>query len=678
MNHLIHESSPYLLQHAHNPVNWFAWSQHAFDEAKASDKPILLSIGYSTCHWCHVMERESFEDEETAAFMNAHFISIKLDREEFPELDKIYMEAVQYLQGHGGWPLNVFLLPDRRPFFGGTYYPPFRRQNMPSWLDVLNNIRDAWVSRRNVILEQAEKIEELIRNGEDTLLNDSISLEIFPKYSFKDDINTAYIKLSAQFDIHNGGFGHAPKFPSFMALSALLHHHYYYEDSLAIDMVRKSLDRMLNGGIYDQVGGGISRYATDEAWNIPHFEKMLYDNALLIETLGFAYQKDQNAFYKESAIATLNFLERELKDESGMFFSALDADSEGVEGKYYVWNYNELNSPDLELSEHLFNFYNVSKEGNWEQTNILFTSESPETYAQKNNLNEHDWQKAIRDFKKRLLSKRNERIRPALDNKIILSWNAMLIPGFLKWAALEDSKAWSEKAASLFTRLKKTFSSSDHHLARICTNGQIKMAGNLDDYAYMIRAAIELYQFTGNSDYLADAIKWTAIVQTEFVDPKDDLFFMTADYNSDVFIRLRELYDLTSASSNAVMMENLWLLGWIINEAPYQEKARLMLSKMWTSITKFPLSFSYWLRAGLKIINDFRSIEFIGLKDQEFRSAYNCHFLPDSIIKQPAFSLLSIEGSRSLHTASTYAIVCSESACSNPLTNVDEFLNALK
>lgn len=678
MNYLIHESSPYLLQHSHNPVNWFAWGQNAFNEAKSNDKPILLSIGYSTCHWCHVMERESFEDEETAAFMNAHFVNIKLDREEFPELDRIYMEAVQYLQGHGGWPLNVFLLPDKRPFFGGTYYPPYRRQNMPSWLDVLNNIKDAWVSRRQVIIEQAEKIEELILNGEVALLKDTISVELFPKYSFKDDINSAFIKLNAQFDKQHGGFGHAPKFPSFMALSGLLYHHFYYRDFLAADMVKKSLDNMLFGGIYDQIGGGISRYATDESWNIPHFEKMLYDNALLIETLGLAFQNSPNEYYRDAAMATLEFLDREMKDDSGMYFSALDADSEGVEGKFYVWNYEELRSLNFDLADHLFSFYHISAEGNWEHTNILFITETPESYAQRNSLNVNEWQQAIRDFKRIVLSKRGERLRPALDNKIILSWNAMLIPAFIKWATIDNNIVWSENAITLFDQLKNTFASSDHHLARVCTNGQIRMIGNLDDYAYMIRAAIELHQFTGNSHYLADAIKWTAIVQTEFVDTKDDLFFMTAENNADVFIRLKELYDLTSASSNAVMMENLWLLGWIIDETDYKEKARLMLSKMWNSITKFPLSFSYWLKAGLRIINDFRSIELIGSRDEEFRLAYKCHFFPNSILKQPAFLLLSTEGSRIQHTDSAYAIVCSETACSNPLTTVDEFINALK
>ncbi len=678
MNHLINESSPYLLQHSHNPVHWFAWNQAAFDEANKRDKPILLSIGYSTCHWCHVMERESFEDEETAAFMNANFINIKLDREEFPELDKIYMEAVQYLQGHGGWPLNVFLLPDKRPFFGGTYYPPFRRHNMPSWLDVLNNIKDAWTSKRQLVIEQAEKIAELIQNGETTLIKDAISPELFSKYSHKDDITTAYIKLSAQFDKQNGGFGHAPKFPSFMALSGLLHHHFYYQDQLAVDMVKKSLDSMIFGGIYDHVGGGISRYATDEAWNIPHFEKMLYDNALFLETLGLAYQKNENDFYRETAAATLQFLEREMKDESGMFYAALDADSEGVEGKFYVWNYDELNSLNVSQADHLLAFYNVSSEGNWEHTNILHITESVESYAQRNNLNLSEWQETIREFKSTLLIKRGERIRPGLDNKIILSWNAMLIPAFLKWAAVDNGTAWSQNAIALFARLKKTFTLSGNQLARVCTNGKVRMMGNLDDYAYMIRAAIELHQFTGESDYLADAIKWTAIAQTEFVDPEDNLFFMTAENNSDVFVRVKELYDLSSASSNAVMMENLWLLGWIIDEDAYKEKAGNMMAAMWISVTKHPLSFSYWLKAGLRIVNDFRSIDLIGSDAEGFRRAYICHFFPNSIIKQASFHLHSVEGSHFQHTDSTYAIVCSEAACSNPLRTADELINALK
>lgn len=678
MNHLIHESSPYLLQHSHNPVNWFAWGGEALEKAKGEDKPILLSIGYSTCHWCHVMERESFEDEETAAFMNAHFINIKLDREEFPELDKIYMEAVQYLQGHGGWPLNVFLLPDKRPFFGGTYYPPFRRQNMPSWLDVLNNIRDAWISRRQVVIEQAEKIAELIQQGEVALIKDAIAPALFSKYSYKDDVNTAYIKLSAQFDRDHGGFGHAPKFPSFMALSGLMHHHFYYQDNLAVEMVKTSLDGMILGGIYDQVGGGISRYATDEAWNIPHFEKMLYDNALLLETLGLACQNESNAYYKETAAATLEFLQREMKDDSGMYYSALDADSEGVEGKFYVWNYKELKSLNLSNIDHLLSFYNVLPEGNWEHSNILYATEYAVAFAQKNELNLSDWEESILEFKRALLARRKERIRPGLDNKIILSWNAMLIPAFLKWASLDTDKAWSQNALTLYNQLKITFSDPDYYLSRVYTNGQSRLSGNLDDYAYMIRAAIELHQFTGDSTYLADAVKWTAIVLTEFNDPADDLFYMTPEHNSDVFVRVKELYDLSSPSSNAVMMENLWLMGWIIDELSYRDKAKHMLSKMWISITKYPLSFSYWLRAGLRIINDFRSVEIIGSGDQSFRSAFHSHFLPGTIIKKASFLSQSADRSLLQHTDNTYAIVCSEAACSNPLSTPEELINALK
>jgi uncharacterized protein YyaL (SSP411 family) len=678
MNHLIHESSPYLLQHAHNPVNWFAWGEAAFTKAKEEDKPILLSIGYSTCHWCHVMERESFEDEETAAFMNTHFINIKLDREEFPELDKIYMEAVQYLQGHGGWPLNVFLLPDKRPFFGGTYYPPFRRQNMPSWLDVLNNIKDAWNGRRQVVIEQSEKIAELIREGEVALIKDAINPEIFSKYSYKDDINSAYIKLSAQFDRQNGGFGHAPKFPSFMALSGLLHHYFYYNDKLATDMVKKSLDSLILGGIYDQVGGGISRYATDEAWNIPHFEKMLYDNALLLETLGLAVQNDSNDYYKEIAAETFEFLEREMKDETCMYYSALDADSEGVEGKFYVWDFAELKSLNIDHLDHLLSFYNVQPEGNWEHSNILYSTEYSDSYALKNNLNLSDWNNSIREFKKSLLTKRIERIRPGLDFKIILSWNAMLIPAFLKLASLDKDKEWSQNAINLFEQLKTTFSDQDHYLSRVYTKGQSRLSGNLDDYAYMIRAAIGLHQFTGESDYLSDAVKWTAIVRTEFNDPVDGLFFMTAEHNSDVFVRVKELYDLSSPSSNAVMMENLWLMGWIIDEMAYREQATSMLSKMWISITKYPLSFSYWFRVGLRIINDFRSVEIVGSEDKKFRTALNCHFIPGSIIKQHSIHLQSVGISQVQYTDSTYAIVCSETACTNPLSSPEELINALK
>jgi uncharacterized protein YyaL (SSP411 family) len=441
-NRLIKETSPYLLQHAYNPVDWYPWGEEALLKAKAADKPILVSIGYAACHWCHVMERESFENEATASFMNEHFINIKIDREERPDLDHIYMDAVQAMSGSGGWPLNVFLTPDQLPFFGGTYFPPERMHNRPSWLEVLGGVSKGYQEKKEAIIAQADTLKaHLVKsNAFGMLTADQSSIN---EHFSDDSLNTIAQKILEQADNVDGGFGNAPKFPQSYCIIYLLRHYHFTKDQAALDQALLSIDKMIQGGIYDQVGGGFARYSTDSKWLVPHFEKMLYDNALLIMVLSEAYQLTQNAQYQLIIEQTLAFIQRELTDESYGFYSALDADSEGVEGKFYTWTYAELHSVLEKDAAFFCAFYQVEENGNWQEgrhenppTNILWIDQYPT-----------DQERVLIDVcKEKLLAKRASRIRPLLDDKILLGWNALMINAYGKAYAVLGKQVYLDIA----------------------------------------------------------------------------------------------------------------------------------------------------------------------------------------------------------------------------------------
>ncbi|HXB06394.1 MAG TPA: thioredoxin domain-containing protein, partial [Puia sp.] len=415
-NRLASETSPYLLQHAHNPVDWFAWGEEALQTARREDKPILVSIGYAACHWCHVMEKESFEDAETARFMNERFINIKIDREERPDLDHIYMDAVQAMTGSGGWPLNVFLTPEAKPFYGGTYFPPRPVYNRSSWREVLAGVSAAFSDRRAEVEQQADNLTRHVATaggfgiGEGKEGGDPV---------FRPEtLRQMTDQLLGSADKEEGGFGAAPKFPQTFSLRFLLHYYYFTREIAALDQVCLSLDKMIRGGIYDQLGGGFARYSTDREWLVPHFEKMLYDNALLVITLCEAYQLLKKPLYKEAIQETIAFTARELSNAEGGFYSSLDADSEGIEGKYYIWDKAEI---DLILGKDaaLFcAFYGVTDGGNWEGANILTRAEGKSLTA--------DEERTLKAARLRLLEHRNSRVRPALDDKILLGWNALM------------------------------------------------------------------------------------------------------------------------------------------------------------------------------------------------------------------------------------------------------------
>ncbi|HRQ52582.1 MAG TPA: thioredoxin domain-containing protein, partial [Agriterribacter sp.] len=421
-NHLIHETSPYLLQHAYNPVNWYPWNEEALKKAEKENKPILVSIGYAACHWCHVMERESFEDERVAAIMNEHFVNIKIDREERPDLDHIYMNAVQTITGSGGWPLNVFLTPSRKPFYGGTYFPPSPVSGRPSWQQVLQGVVHAFRDKRGEIESQAENLTgHLLQSGSFGITAPSGKENITAA-----QFNTVFEHIMQSADMQNGGFGRAPKFPQTFTIQFLLRHFYYAQNEEALRLALLSLDKMIYGGIYDQLGGGFARYATDNGWLVPHFEKMLYDNALLVIVLSEAYQLTKDPLYADTIQHTMSFIERELTSEEGGFFSALDADSEGVEGKYYVWNKQEVDAVLQENADLFCKYYDITEEGNWEHQNILRVKQPLAAFAAQNGWDKEAVASTLQSCRTRLLELRRKRKPPLTDDKILLSWNALM------------------------------------------------------------------------------------------------------------------------------------------------------------------------------------------------------------------------------------------------------------
>ena len=529
-NRLAKESSPYLLQHAHNPVDWFPWGDEAIQKSRDEDKPMLVSIGYSACHWCHVMERESFEDPETAEIMNRLFVNIKIDREERPDLDQIYMDAVQAIAGNGGWPLNVFLTPEGKPFYGGTYFPPVNLHNRASWKSVLQSISIAFREKRKEIEEQADNLTNHIAGS---VFGTQVPAE--GQVFNQEDVQIIQEQLMKTADRKNGGFGAAPKFPQTFSIRFLLQHYYYTGDQKSLDQACLSLDKMIYGGIYDQLAGGFARYSTDEEWLAPHFEKMLYDNALLIIAMSEAFQLTRKSHYSRAIRETMDFVQNELYSEKGGFYSALDADSEGEEGKFYTWSKNEILEVLGADGEDFCSIYDVSERGNWEGKNILrikfpeivfFNKKDPkfgEMAVKGLGLSEDD--PKLADWKRRMLERRNERIRPRLDDKILLGWNALMITACCKaFSALGDEKYRTlalKNIAFLEEKMRGEGANFFIHSYKNTAENETKAATGtdqpetgddrqnipafLDDYAFLIEAYIQLQEVTGDADFLIRA-----------------------------------------------------------------------------------------------------------------------------------------------------------------------------
>ncbi len=676
-NRLINETSPYLLQHAHNPVDWYPWGEEALTRAKTEDKPILVSIGYAACHWCHVMERESFEDTAVARIMNEHFICIKIDREERPDIDNIYMEAVQVITGSGGWPLNVFLTPNQEPFFGGTYFPPTRSYNRPSWTEVLENVAVSFRDKREAIDEQATRLRDHLQNNTDKLVqNNPIEGLTVEELFSREHLQFIYSQLKPRFDKKHGGFGGAPKFLNTMNLQFLLRYHYFIGEEEALEQVTLSLDKMIRGGLYDQLGGGFARYSTDSKWLVPHFEKMLYDNALMITVLSEAYQVTQKELYKKTIEETLDFIAREMTNDDGGFYSTLDADSDGEEGKFYVWQEGEIDSLLGDKATLFKAFYDVSTKGNWEHKNILNRPLGLEDFADKKKIDPKELEAQLQESREILFKARSGRIRPGLDDKILINWNALMASAYAKAYAALGHEKYREAAVGNIEYLVDIFRQSKkswelHHTYK---DGKSQHLAFLEDYAYLIEALINVYEISFEEDFLEMADEMTEYVFDNYYDPASRLFYFTAVQQKDILLRSKEIYDGATPSGNGTMAGNLHRLGIITGKKKYTQAAVAMLNNTKSLILQYAPSFGKWANALVDFAYPIHEIAVVGKKANQLARDISALFIPNKLVmatvkENDKFPLLIDKTGN----GGTLIYVCRNYACKLPVSDMESF-----
>ena len=667
-NHLTSETSPYLLQHAHNPVDWYPWGTEALQKAKKENKPILVSIGYAACHWCHVMERESFEDESTASIMNEHFVNIKIDREERPDLDHIYMDAVQAMTGSGGWPLNVFLTPECKPFYGGTYFPPQRAFNRPSWKEVLLSIATAYQEQKPQIIQDAENLTRHLLQSNQFGLVPSSGLETFKK----EQLEEIFQNLMKNADEKDGGFGRAPKFPQTFSIQWLFRHHYSTKNEKALSHALFSLDKMIYGGIYDQVGGGFARYSTDAEWLVPHFEKMLYDNALLVIAISEAFQIDRRKLYENVIDESIAFVERELLSANGGFYCALDADSEGEEGKFYVWTKEEAEQVLGKDSSLICEYFNITERGNWEGKNILHITIPPDEFAKKNGIDPDQFYMLIKEAKHVLLSARAQRPRPLLDDKILLGWNALMNAACSKAFMATGREPYKELAIRNMEFLLETFQSeSTGKWSHSYKNGQAKYPAFLDDFAYLIQALIYLQEITGDTHYLDVARGLTEHVIAQFSEEEGPFFYYTSREQDDVIVRKKEIYDGATPSGNAVMGHNLFYLSVVFDIREWKNRSMEMVSGLEQVIRKYPGSFGMWASLLQAYSADVPEIVLTGKKINELRKQILSIFISHRIFQSTEITNTSfplLEGKTLANQPLIF--LCKNYACQQPVDNL--------
>ena len=679
-NHLIHENSPYLLQHAYNPVEWFPWGDEAFQKAKKEDKPILVSIGYAACHWCHVMEHESFEDERTALFMNTWFVNIKVDREERPDIDNIYMNACQLLTGAGGWPLNVFLTPDLLPFSGGTYFPPKPGYGKPSWMEVLMYMKDIFSRERDKVELQASALSEHILQMDNAFITPLKDISANETPFTQQEINTAINNLKNNFDTVDGGFGSAPKFPGTMSLQFLCRANFFQKDADIEKHIHLSLQKMMYGGIFDQIDGGFARYTVDKKWIIPHFEKMLYDNALLIQLYAEVYMATSNKEYLHVVLRSLDFLEREMMNEEFGFYSSYDADSEGVEGKYYTYTYDEIQTLLGEDIEFVSRLYNIEKTGNWEHTNILYRSVDNNVLSSEFSMNIKEVENKIELINTKLLVLRKSRIKPGLDDKIILSWNALTCSAFVMAYKATALKKFRDTAIKNLEFLSTAFEDKNMagQLFHTYKNGLAKHNAFIEDYAAMIQALLDVYEITADEKYLLRAQLHTTFVMENFID-KEGMFYFTHKDQPDIPLRNKDFYDNATPSGNSIMVHDLIRLSILTGEKNWYDFAINMLMKLKPSILKHGSSFGNWLGAALKIVNPYGEVAVVG-KDalplmEELYHIYYPHLIFQAdVTGNSTYPLLQ----NRFKKEGTYIHLCKNNVCKLPVSSVSDYQLALK
>src|SRR5215203_2201013 len=674
-NKLINETSPYLLQHAHNPVDWYAWGDEAFERAKAEDKPVLVSIGYSACHWCHVMEHESFEDEETAAVMNENFINIKVDMEERPDVDRIYMDFVQMTTGSGGWPLNVFLSPDKLPFFGGTYFPPVNRYNMPSFQQVLLSVAEAWKNKRDDLLLSAnEVLGEMRRVGLSEASGESLS---------EAQLDTAFQSFVRYFDATNGGFGGAPKFPPAMSLEFLLRYYHRTKNENALEMVTKTAVKMAHGGIYDQLGGGFHRYSVDAVWLVPHFEKMLYENAQLARLYLHVFQATKDEFYKRIAVETLEYVRREMLDSKGGFYSTQDADSEGVEGKFFVWTPQEIEEILGTEDARAFNFYyDVSEEGNFEETNILNVSYTLDATAKALKITPERLQEVLETGREKLFIEREKRIKPFRDEKVLTAWNGLMLAAFAEAAAVLNNPEYLEVAKKnadflLNSLVDKSGGTTPNdqvgrsgtiHLLRTWKEGRAKLNGYIEDYANFADGLIELYQVSGEDKYLHTARELADAMITEFWDEENGGFFFTSNDHEEKIVSNKDFFDNATPSGNSVAADVLLKLSKLYGEEKYERFASTVTRLAASKVKRFPSGFGRMLGAMEFLISPVKEIAIAGKRGSEVEREIWSEYRPFKVLATGGDVPL-LEGRESLNGEPT-VYVCENFVCQRPVTEI--------
>ncbi len=665
-NHLIHENSPYLLQHAHNPVNWYPWGVEAIEKAKAEDKLILISIGYSACHWCHVMEHESFENEEIAKVMNDNFICIKVDREERPDIDNVYMTAVQLIAGSGGWPLNCFALPDGRPVYGGTYFRP------NDWKKMLLSLSESYKLDKKRFIQSAESLQAGIKKSEFSFEKDNKQ-----EFNFK-DYKYATENLESKFDYKEGGFNKAPKFPMPVFWKYLTEYVYYSKDKDLKKHLILTLDKIANGGIYDHLEGGFSRYSVDAKWKVPHFEKMLYDNAQLVSLYSKAYQLTKNPLYKKVVFETLEYLKNNMISKENAFFSAYDADSEGIEGKYYVWTKHQIDSLLNNDADLFCDYYNVTSSGNWEHSNNILLVKKAEKFLKKYKLSESELNEKIQASKKTLLKERAKRIKPGLDDKTITSWNALMIIGYLDVYQVFNDKKSLVQAENTANFIKTKMLSKDYSLKRSYKDGNAKINAFLDDYSFTIQAFIKLYQETGNEDCLRISKELTTYTLNHFYDKKTGMFFYTSDVDAALTVRQKEVSDNVIPASNSQMAVNLHTLGLLFTDKVYMDIAEKMTANIQENTLANLNYFANWASLSLHYSKPSYELVIIGKDYKEFEKELRKDFRPDIIyVGSAKESKIPIFKDR-YKKGETLIYVCKNNVCNQSVKTVEEARGLLK
>ncbi|WP_370687712.1 thioredoxin domain-containing protein [Pedobacter deserti] len=665
-NNLIKASSPYLLQHAYNPVDWYEWGEAALFKARAENKLILVSIGYSACHWCHVMERECFENHEVAEVMNQHYVCIKVDREERPDIDQIYMMAVQLMTGSGGWPLNCICLPDQRPVYGGTY---FQRKD---WINVLLSVANMWAQEPEKAIQYADRLTDGIRTAE------RIVGEVGQADYTTDDLKAVVDPWKRYFDVAHGGYNRAPKFPLPNNWVFMLRYSRLLEDDATHVATLMTLEKMAMGGIYDHVGGGFARYSVDGEWHVPHFEKMLYDNGQLISLYTEAYQYARDPLFKEVAEETIAWLAREMRSPEGLFYSALDADSEGVEGKFYVWDKSEFTKVLGERqAELLFDYFDVTEEGNWEEeeTNVLRKRFTDEEYAPVKGLTVVAFQKEVLEAKAKLLEARSARIRPGLDDKCLTAWNGLAIKGLATAAQVFGNDAHYNMAAEAASFILKTLRAEDGGLCRNYKDGRATIAGFLDDYAFFIDALIALYETDFNEQWLMEAKALADYVLANFSDAEGAMLFYTSAASEALIARKHELMDNVIPSSNSAMAQNLYRLGLFFDEPAYIDKAAEMLAAIHPQIKTYGSAYSNWAIQLLAQVTGMNEIAITGEGTPEVKAELSKEYIPNKIMLGGTNSTLPLlKEKQSADRFETKIYICQNKVCQLPVNTVSEAL----